>query len=57
MPNKIKHSRETRERLVELWNVDREPVKYATGKYTIVQISAMTGVPKSTAQKIIRGDL
>jgi hypothetical protein len=64
MPNKIKHSRETREKVYDLYWEGREPVNglrgsgglyKASGKYTLKQIEDMTGVPASTASKIARG--
>ena len=64
MPNKIKHSRETREIVHDLYWQGREPVKglrgsgglyKPSGKYTLSQIEEMTGVPASTVSKIARG--
>jgi hypothetical protein len=58
MPNKIKHSRETREKVYNLYWHGREPGynrRGLHGTYTLKQIEEMTGVPASTAGKIARG--
>ncbi len=58
MPNHIKHSRETRKRIVELWNEERVYFKpMSKGKNSLSAISKLTGVPIETARKIINAKL
>ena len=65
MPNHIKHSRETRERIYDLYWQGRDAPRKDTrgsrgrfstpGDYSLKQIEKITGVPASTISKIARG--